>query len=66
MHMLTDRRAQAIHDAATPFSPLIPTSLLPYIAFILLTATFGLGFYFTTSVFIDIFFYSAALTSVSI
>ncbi|KAH7103179.1 hypothetical protein BKA62DRAFT_616584 [Auriculariales sp. MPI-PUGE-AT-0066] len=45
-HALT-QWAQAIHESATPFSPIIPTAALPYIALVLLTATFGLGFYFT-------------------
>ncbi|KZW00735.1 hypothetical protein EXIGLDRAFT_720966 [Exidia glandulosa HHB12029] len=39
---------KATHASATPFSPIVPTSLLPIIAFLLLTSTFGLGFYFTT------------------
>ena len=33
-----------------PFQPIIPVSLLPYLAFVLLTLTFGLAFYFSTSV----------------
>ncbi|EJT98996.1 hypothetical protein DACRYDRAFT_56534, partial [Dacryopinax primogenitus] len=31
-----------------PFSPAIPTTLLPYIALLLCSAAFLLGFYFTT------------------
>ncbi|KAI0638893.1 hypothetical protein C8Q77DRAFT_1213628 [Trametes polyzona] len=39
---------QALHKATPPFAPYIPTGLLPYIAFVLLGATFGLAFYFST------------------
>ncbi|KAI0762469.1 hypothetical protein C8Q74DRAFT_1318930 [Fomes fomentarius] len=39
---------QALHRSTSAFSPAIPVSLLPYIAFILLGATFALGFYFST------------------
>ncbi|THH27966.1 hypothetical protein EUX98_g6218 [Antrodiella citrinella] len=38
----------SLHKAIPPFSPYIPVALLPYIAFILLTATFALAFYFST------------------
>ncbi|KAL1952399.1 hypothetical protein VTO73DRAFT_1548 [Trametes versicolor] len=39
---------RALHKATPPFSPLIPVGLLPYIAFVLLGATFALAFYFST------------------
>jgi len=39
---------RSLHKAIPPFSPYIPTGLLPYIAFFLLAATFALGFYFST------------------
>ncbi|KAK7688025.1 hypothetical protein QCA50_008395 [Cerrena zonata] len=39
---------QALHKAIPPFSPYIAVGLLPYIAFFLLVATFGLTFYFST------------------
>ncbi|KAI0324356.1 hypothetical protein GY45DRAFT_1331644 [Cubamyces sp. BRFM 1775] len=39
---------QALHLSTPPFSPTIPTALLPYLAFILLGATFALAFYFST------------------
>ncbi|TCD71401.1 hypothetical protein EIP91_010107 [Steccherinum ochraceum] len=38
----------SLHKAIPPFSPSIPVALLPYIAFLLLTATFALAFYFST------------------
>ncbi|EMD41500.1 hypothetical protein CERSUDRAFT_90065 [Gelatoporia subvermispora B] len=41
---------EVLHKAVPAFSPYIPVGLLPYIAFILLSATFALGFYFSTSV----------------
>jgi hypothetical protein len=41
---------QALHGSLPPFSPSVPTGLLPYLAFVLLAATFGLAFYFSTSV----------------
>jgi hypothetical protein len=41
---------QAMYARGTPFTPLVPTSALPYLAFILLTTTFGLTFYFSTCV----------------
>ncbi|KAI0063050.1 hypothetical protein BV25DRAFT_1915384 [Artomyces pyxidatus] len=40
--------AKLLHKSLPPFSPLVPVALLPYIAFLLLTATFGLAFYFST------------------
>lgn len=40
---------QSLHRAIPAFSPFVPVGLLPYLAFILLTATFGLAFYFSTS-----------------
>ncbi|PVF96271.1 hypothetical protein CPB86DRAFT_807824 [Serendipita vermifera] len=39
---------QALHASLPPFSPIIPTSLIPFIAWSLLLSSFGLGFYFTT------------------
>ncbi|KAI0317917.1 hypothetical protein OF83DRAFT_1057798, partial [Amylostereum chailletii] len=39
---------QYLHQKAPAFTPYIPVSLLPAIAFVLLTATFGLAFYFST------------------
>ncbi|KAI0825315.1 hypothetical protein BC628DRAFT_1419293 [Trametes gibbosa] len=39
---------QTLHRATTAFSPYIPLPLLPYLAFILLGATFALAFYFST------------------
>ncbi|KAM5530424.1 hypothetical protein V8D89_015899 [Ganoderma adspersum] len=39
---------QALHKSTPAFSPTIPTALLPYLAFFLLSATFGLAFYFST------------------
>ncbi|OSD05716.1 hypothetical protein PYCCODRAFT_1432261 [Trametes coccinea BRFM310] len=39
---------QALHKSTSAFSPYIPLSLLPYIAFLLLGATFALAFYFST------------------
>jgi len=45
---------QELHGTLPLFRPIIPTSLLPYIAFVLLTLTFGLAFYFSTSVSINI------------
>jgi len=39
---------KALHKTLPPFQPIIPVSLLPYLAFILLTLTFGLAFYFST------------------
>lgn len=45
-----NRNLQELHQTLPPFQPIIPVSLLPYLAFILLTLTFGLAFYFSTSV----------------
>ncbi|KAI0757540.1 hypothetical protein C8Q80DRAFT_1265446 [Daedaleopsis nitida] len=39
---------QALHKATPAFAPAIPVSLLPYLAFALLAATFVLAFYFST------------------
>ncbi|KAI0668600.1 hypothetical protein C8Q78DRAFT_1045098 [Trametes maxima] len=39
---------QALHKSAPAFSPFVPVALLPYLAFILLGATFALAFYFST------------------
>ncbi|QRW05785.1 hypothetical protein RhiLY_04784 [Ceratobasidium sp. AG-Ba] len=39
---------KALHESLPAFAPLIPTAALPYIAFVLLTSTFALGFYFST------------------
>ncbi|VDC07011.1 unnamed protein product [Peniophora sp. CBMAI 1063] len=37
-----------LHQTLPAFSPTIPVSALPNLAFVLLTATFGLAFYFST------------------
>ncbi|KAG7450836.1 uncharacterized protein BT62DRAFT_538442 [Guyanagaster necrorhizus] len=37
-----------LHNILPPFQPIIPVSLLPYIALVLLSATFTLAFYFST------------------
>ncbi|KAI0271737.1 hypothetical protein BC834DRAFT_458451 [Gloeopeniophorella convolvens] len=37
-----------LHKTLPAFTPYVPVGLLSYIAFVLLTATFGLAFYFTT------------------
>jgi len=39
---------QALHASLASFAPAISLNLLPYLAFILLTASFLLAFYFTT------------------
>ncbi|OCH94211.1 hypothetical protein OBBRIDRAFT_789548 [Obba rivulosa] len=39
---------QALHKASPAFSPYIPVGLLPYLAFLLLSSTFALAFYFST------------------
>ena len=39
---------QELHKTLPPFKPIIPVSLLPYLAYLLLTLTFGLAFYFST------------------
>lgn len=41
-------RQQSMHAHMPPFKPLIPTALLPYIAFVLLSSLFLSAFYFTT------------------
>lgn len=41
---------QTLHASLPSFAPLVPVALLPYLAFVLLTATFTLAFYFSTSV----------------
>ncbi|KAI0089944.1 hypothetical protein BDY19DRAFT_941599 [Irpex rosettiformis] len=38
----------ALHKNIPAFSPYIPVAVLPYLAFILLSVTFGLTFYFST------------------
>ncbi|EIN13272.1 hypothetical protein PUNSTDRAFT_128959 [Punctularia strigosozonata HHB-11173 SS5] len=45
---LTHSQVEALHRGLPPFSPSVPTELLPYLAFVLLAATFGLAFYFST------------------
>ncbi|KZT24723.1 hypothetical protein NEOLEDRAFT_1242376 [Neolentinus lepideus HHB14362 ss-1] len=39
---------QTLYKSATPFSPYISVGLLPYLAFVLLSGTFALAFYFST------------------
>ncbi|KAH9939044.1 uncharacterized protein BXZ73DRAFT_99719 [Epithele typhae] len=39
---------QALHKAVPAFAPAVPVALLPYLAFVLLSATFSLAFYFST------------------
>ncbi|CEL58363.1 hypothetical protein RSOLAG1IB_03109 [Rhizoctonia solani AG-1 IB] len=41
-------QVKALHESLPAFAPLIPTAVLPYLAFVLLTSTFALGFYFST------------------
>ena len=41
---------QALHKSTPAFSPAIPVALLPYLAFVLLAATFTLAFYASTYV----------------
>jgi hypothetical protein len=43
---------QHLHQIVPAFTPYVPVGILSYLAFILLTATFGLAFYFTTYVII--------------
>ena len=43
-------RHQHLHKVVPAFSPYVPVGFLSYLAFVLLTATFGLAFYFTTYV----------------
>jgi len=38
---------KTLHKTLPPFQPIVPASVLPYIAYILLTLTFGLAFYFS-------------------
>ena len=45
-----DRPCQALHKSTPAFSPAIPVALLPYLAFVLLAATFTLAFYASTYV----------------
>lgn len=49
---------QALHSRAAPFTPYIPTAVLPYIAFVLLTVTFALAFYSSTYVHVLFTMYS--------
>jgi hypothetical protein len=57
-----NRNIQQLYKNLPPFQPIIPVSLLPYLAFILLTLTFGLVFYFSTSVlFINLCFTPSCL-----
>ncbi|KAF5312678.1 hypothetical protein D9619_003571 [Psilocybe cf. subviscida] len=46
--MDTYSEVKALHHSLPAFSPLIPTSLLPYIALFTLVPTFVLAFYFST------------------
>ena len=39
---------QVLHAALPPFAPSVPVALLPYLAFLLLSLTFVLAFYFST------------------
>ena len=41
---------QHLHKIVPAFTPYMPVGVLAYFAFFLLTATFGLAFYFTTYV----------------
>jgi len=43
---------QHLHKTVPAFTPYVSVGVLSYLAFILLTATFGLAFYFTTYVII--------------
>lgn len=54
---------QALHKSTPAFSPAIPTALLPYLAFFLLSATFALAFYFSTYVSASLSYPTHALTS---
>ena len=40
---------QSLHRHIPAFSPVVSVGLLPYLAFVLLAAIFGLAFYFSTS-----------------
>ncbi|KAG8928273.1 hypothetical protein FRC03_009357 [Tulasnella sp. 419] len=46
--MLNYDDVKTLHASLPPFSPIVPTQSLPSLAFILLSTTFALGFYFTT------------------
>ena len=48
---------QHLHKVLPAFTPYVPVGVLAYLAFILLTATFGLAFYFTTYVVVVSIFY---------
>jgi hypothetical protein len=48
---------QHLHKIVPAFTPYVPVGVLSYLAFILLTATFGLAFYFTTYVVIVLLFH---------
>ncbi|KIK02353.1 hypothetical protein K443DRAFT_677737 [Laccaria amethystina LaAM-08-1] len=39
---------KVLHHSLPPFAPLVPIPLLPFLALILLAATFALTFYFST------------------
>ncbi|KAF8633186.1 hypothetical protein AX15_001484 [Amanita polypyramis BW_CC] len=39
---------QALHAVLSPFAPLVPVALLPYLALLSLALTFALAFYFST------------------
>lgn len=41
---------QALHHSLPAFSPIVPTSLLPFVAALFLLPTFALAFYFSTYV----------------
>ena len=47
-------RLQQLHKIVPAFTPYVPVGVLSYLAFVLLTATFGLAFYFTTYVLISL------------
>ena len=53
---------QALHKSTPAFSPAIPTALLPYLAFFLLSATFALAFYFSTYVSVSVSYATHILT----
>lgn len=40
---------QALHKSLPAFSPYVPVGALPVLAFLLLSVTFALAFYFSTS-----------------
>jgi len=48
---------QHLHKIVPAFTPYLPVGVLAYFAFFLLTATFGLAFYFTTYVIVVSTFY---------